>query len=406
MRNKRIKITLGVGKSLAYAENRSQDPARLRPVIKKDKSDPLAMHKFKVVSGDPSYITYADGSQIIGILRLIAETFRQWRPPGKREPYIVIAGKHGNPCGAAVDWQSPIRAIRKALMGDYVAVMGGEVVTNFPIGEAEAKELFSPQPENDEACEAYIGRNNWGLDVVFAPSFSRQATAILGKRDSRRLLANKHLTNTTLSPDRIDLRPVIGGFLEQAAPTFLLEPSARSLLFWENETVQKLFSEYLESLIIAWAVCWRASSNTVALAKNGMLIGLGCGQQDRIACVRLCIDRATRAGHDTLDSVFASDAFFPYAAGTYPGEKDIKEFLNRMKMLYLGMPIGEMALILQAFNKIDRREGPELLIDAGCFGGVVPYAGKYKEEVKKLFEESGVTVAFVASENRGFSKHA
>lgn len=402
MENGKIKINLGVGKPLAYAENRSQNPARLRPILKKGKGDQLSMHRFKVVSGDPSYITYADGSQIVGILRLITETFRQWGP-GK-VPYIVIAGKHGNPCGAAVSFDKGA-AIRKALMGDYVAVMGGEVATNFSIGEAEAREFFAPQPENDRTIKAEIGRSNWGLDVIFASNFSKEAIEILGKREKRRLLANKHLENPKLSPDKTDSRPVIGGFLEQMAPTFLLAPLSTSILAWDK-SIEELFADALESLIIAWAVCWRASSNTVALAKNGMLIGLGCGQQDRIACVRLCIDRATRAGHDTLGSVFASDAFFPYAAGTCPEEKDVKEFLNQMKKLHQGMPIGDMALILQAFNKIDHREGPELLIDAGCIGGVVPYDGKNKEEVKKLFEGSGVTVAFVAPENRGFSKHA
>jgi hypothetical protein len=172
----------------------------------------------------------------------------------------------------------------------------------------------------------------------------------------------------------------------------------------------------LGNMLIAWAVCWRASSNTVALAKENMLIGLGCGQQDRIACVRLCIDRATRAGHGTKGSFFASDAFFPYAVGSSLSSQEgmlLSKALDDLRMIDSGTKFKTpkeyfrvAAPLVAEVNRFDRREGPELLIDAGCIGGVVPFDGKNKEEVRKLFEEAGVSVAFLAPENRGFSKHA
>jgi hypothetical protein len=51
------------------------------------------------------------------------------------------------------------------------------------------------------------------------------------------------------------------------------------------------------------------------------------------------------------------------------------------------------------------REGTELLIDAGCKGGVVTADGNRLPEVQELFKKSGLSVAFVAPENRGFAKH-
>ena len=54
---------------------------------------------------------------------------------------------------------------------------------------------------------------------------------------------------------------------------------------------------------------------------------------------------------------------------------------------------------------LDNREGTEILADSGCIGGVVPYDGNHKDEVAQFFEERKMSVAFVAPENRGFSKH-
>jgi len=124
--------------------------------------------------------------------------------------------------------------------------------------------------------------------------------------------------------------------------------------------------------LIAWVVAWQSVSNTVALAKDGMLIGLGCGQQDRIACVQLCLDRAQRSHHSTAGSFFASDAFFPYAEA-----KDTESPL----------------------------EGPQLLNRAACRGGVVPADGKNLEAVRKFLDDSGLSVVYIDYAHRGFCHH-
>ena len=392
-----IVLRLTKVRQLAYAENRDQNPAALFATDGDD--DPLAIHRFEVESGDPSYIAMADGNSMVDILCLLAEAFRHWNM--RRIPLIAICGKHGNPCGAAIDWHDPKVALLKALQGDTVAVMGGELVTNFPIDDELGQLVLAP-PE-----DLNIGRKNWGLDLIIAHSFSQNAVALLGKREKRRLLSNPELFFLPSLKVGWVFRPVRGGFLRQKAPQFVLTPA--QIIHW---TGQPLSDRDFENLLIAWAVCWRASSNTVTLAKDQMLIANGCGQQDRIACVRLCLERANRAGHDTKGSVFASDAFFPYAenskmpnwrlsvikdliesAGVQVNNNDRRDVLR-----LLSMAAGFIA-------ELDNREGPELLIDAGCLGGVVPADGKNLEEVKALFEKAGLSVAFVAAEHRGFAKH-
>jgi len=392
-------IFLENGKQLAYAENRDQNPAF---IFSDGSDDPLAMSKFKVVSGDPSFITMADGSQVEDILCLLVESFARWMGS---VPFIVVAGKHGNPCGAAIDWSDPKKAIQKTLLGDPVAVMGGEVVVNFPITAKLGKVLFAPGPKID------IGRENWGLDVIFAPKFSRGAVKLLGRREGRRLMDNPALMMSPGLPSNEWIyRQVRGGFLKQKAPQFVLTP--REVVKYDAN----LSNEDFSTLLVAWAVCWRASSNTVTLAKDQMLIGVGCGQQDRIACVRLCLERANRAGHNIAGSYFASDGFFPYAKSksNYVQEcKMVAERARRTLEEYDNLFEGEVArTFISDFGKLasfisqlDRREGPELLADAGCAGGVVPADGKNLEFVREFFREASMNVAFVAKEHRGFSKH-
>ena len=381
---------LELARQLAYAENKDQDPAYL---LSTQSDDPLAMDKFEIKSGNPSYISMADASTLIEILALLHQAMVL--EYGKA-PYIVVAGKHGNPCGAAISFETPQSAILKALLGDPVAVMGGEVVTNFPITDELGQLLFEVQPE----LKSQVDRDNWGLDIILAPEFSEGSIALLGKRERRRLLSNPAMVNPQLSPAEWMCREVRGGFLKQKAPKFIL--TRDNIQEWVG---QSLNDKEFASLLVAWAVCWRAASNTVAFAKDGMLIGLGCGQQDRIACVRLCLEKARKAGHDTNGAVFASDGFFPYAKSDPADLSDLEVIYTTLQA---ALKMSDLKLVDEVFAQIrarDKREGTQLLADAGCIGGVVPADGKNLEEVKKFFLEHGLRVAFVAPEHRGFSKH-
>ena len=53
-------------------------------------------------------------------------------------------------------------------------------------------------------------------------------------------------------------------------------------------------------------------SNTIVLAKNKQLIGMGCGQTSRVDALQQAILKAKQFGFDPSGSVMASDAFFPF----------------------------------------------------------------------------------------------
>jgi phosphoribosylaminoimidazolecarboxamide formyltransferase/IMP cyclohydrolase len=61
-----------------------------------------------------------------------------------------------------------------------------------------------------------------------------------------------------------------------------------------------------------WLMCKHVKSNAIAIGKDGMLLGAGAGQMDRVSSARLAI---AKAGERVRGAVAASDAFFPFPDG-------------------------------------------------------------------------------------------
>jgi phosphoribosylaminoimidazolecarboxamide formyltransferase/IMP cyclohydrolase len=68
----------------------------------------------------------------------------------------------------------------------------------------------------------------------------------------------------------------------------------------------------LRALAFAWRVCKHAKSNTIVLAKEDQVIGVGAGQMSRVDSARLAVLRAETNKLSTKGTVVASDAFFPF----------------------------------------------------------------------------------------------
>jgi AICAR transformylase/IMP cyclohydrolase PurH len=73
--------------------------------------------------------------------------------------------------------------------------------------------------------------------------------------------------------------------------------------------------QQLEDLVLAWAIGCTSNSNTIALTRDGMLLGNGVGQQDRVSAAELAIKRAEAAHHDIGGAAAYSDSFFPFPDG-------------------------------------------------------------------------------------------
>jgi AICAR transformylase/IMP cyclohydrolase PurH len=358
----KIVIEAELVRELAYAENRDQNPAGIYVI--KGINDPLSFGLFEpMVEGDKGgYINWVDGDRALNILCAIIEASQR---AGLREPFLAIPCKHGQPSGIGWSWDDPNEAIRLALNGDSVAVMGAELMVNFAVDRACAQSIINvPESLFDQ-----VGRKFWGVDVVYAPLIlpdSAEALTIPRKNDTkRRLIVNAALASPTSPTEYWHMRFGRGVIFLQRRPWYVPEFAAAQDAFgWSQEE--------LADLIIAWAAARFSVSNTVSIAGKRQLLALGDGQRDRLFCAEICLLLARRNGKDVTGGKWASDAFFPFDKRKRPE---------------------------------DPFEATELLVQAGCTGGIVPFDGNNRELVKAYLESRNQKVLWLPKEHRMFFGH-
>jgi len=281
-----------------YGENGYQTPAAL---YSGNTDDPLALDRFEVVQGTaPSYNNLCDLDRLLQTSTHIAAGFAV---NTGEVPRIAVACKHGNACGGAAG-DDAAKVVMAALEGDLRAVCGGLVMLNFQVDETIAEVLMTHKMD--------AGARRL-LDGIVASGFTAGAMEMLERKgDKCRLLVNPALEGM----DRGSLdgarrfRYVRGGFLAQPNYTFVPELMSEAV-----ERTGEASTGQVNDMILAWAIGSTSNSNTVTIVRDGMLLGNGVGQQDRVGGCKLAVMRATDAGHDTSGSVAYSDSFFPFVDG-------------------------------------------------------------------------------------------
>lgn len=279
--------------------------------------DSLGLDQFHHVQGtELSFINETDIDCLVNTATHIAAGFAK---NFGAVPALAVGVKHGNACGAAVAKTLP-EAVAKMLEGDTRAIFGGVVIVNGEIDKAVATTLRShAMPEGQKRL----------LDGVIGSSVTDDALTILNRAKLRVVVnpALDTLTEASLDVAR-KMRPVRGGVLEQPNYSFVFDLSADYI-----ETFGKVSEAQKRDLILGWAVGSTSNSNTITLVKEGMVIGNGVGQQDRVGAGQLALSRTTtelpkvKVTGDkltitvTLDTrkvagaVAYSDSFFPFPDG-------------------------------------------------------------------------------------------
>ena len=207
------------------------------------------------------------------------ETLKEFDEP------TIVAAKHANPCGVG-SASTLVEAYRRAYEADPVSIFGGIVAANREIDAATATEM------------AKIF-----LEVVVAPSFSKEALEILTKKKNIRLLQLPHISTKGISASKA--KTVLGGLLIQDLDTLLLNEDELKVVTKRQPTETEM-----RDLMFAWKVVKHAKSNGIAIAKDLCTTGVGPGQVSRI----WALENAIRQGGKRIPgSVMASDAFFPFS---------------------------------------------------------------------------------------------
>ena len=174
--------------------------------------------------------------------------------------------KHANPCGAAVA-ADVLTAYDRAFEGDPMSAFGGIVALSAPVTEPVAAEMV----------------RNAKADVLIAPSFDAAALDLFAaKRKNMRVLSAP-----PPGADRWNLRQISGGWLIQDPYRF-----GTGRKEWRVVTKVEPTEAQWRDVELAWRVCAAVKSNAIVLAADGMAVGIGGGQQNRVTPGEIATTRA------------------------------------------------------------------------------------------------------------------
>lgn len=256
---------------LRYGINPHQAPARIH------RAEGLPV---TVVNGSPGYVNLLDalhGWQLVRELRAAtglpaAASFKHVSPAGAaigtplsdtlRRLYLVGEGS-----------LSPLAcAYARARGADRMASFGDFAAMSDVVDESAAKVL---QPESS--------------DGLIAPGYTPEALAILkAKRGGKYLLLE---VDPAYEPPTQETREVFGLTLEQPRNNARIGPDLFGNIVTGNKTLP---AAAVRDLLVATIAAKYAQSNTIVVAFDGQVIGLGAGQQSRIHCTRLACDKADK----------------------------------------------------------------------------------------------------------------
>ena len=267
--NEKLFLSFDAVQSLRYGENPHQQSSFYR--AGEEVSYSVAFAK-QLGGKELSYNNIQDANAALQIVREFSEPF-------------CVGLKHMNPCGAGVG-KDIAEAWKRAYEADKVSIYGGIVAMNRPLTK-EVAEMMKPI----------------FLEIVMAPKFEPEALAVFASKKNLRLLEVK--MDGVKAPQK-QYVGVTGGLLVQDADMQCLDVTAEMCV-----TERKPSVEELQDMNFGWKVVKHVKSNAIVVVKNGMTLGVGAGQMNRVGSAEIALNEAKAAGV-TEGLVLASDGFLPF----------------------------------------------------------------------------------------------
>ena len=194
----------------------------------------------------------------------------------------AVAVKHNNPCGVGTG-ETIFEAYTKAYEADETSIFGGIVALNREVDADTAIKLH----------EIF-------LEIIIAPSFSKEALDILTGKKNIRLLT---IPFNDVNANEKVLVSVEGGLLVQDADSYTLEQATVTV-----PTKRQPTDVEWEALKLGWNVVKHVKSNAIVVTDRQMTLGVGAGQMNRVGAAKIALEEA---GEKAKGAALASDAFFP-----------------------------------------------------------------------------------------------
>lgn len=201
---------------------------------------------------------------------------------GDQAATVIV--KHTNACGVAVAGSLPV-SYQLALSCDPVSAFGGVIAVNQIVDKSTALLL-----------------NGLFFEILMAPDFETEALEILKIKKNRILLKTKSLKK----PDW-QVKSIFNGYLVQTSDNTIAS-------FDDCKAVTELVPGPADwaNLLFANKIVKHTKSNTIVLAKDGILLASGTGQTSRVDALKQAIHKAKSFGFVLEGAAMASDAFFPF----------------------------------------------------------------------------------------------
>lgn len=274
--NEKLFLEYDLKQSLRYGENPHQSAKFFASLDKV----PYSLATAEQLNGkELSYNNIQDANAALNIVREFDQPF-------------CVGLKHMNPCGAAIG-TDVVDAWTKAYEADKVSIFGGIVATNCEVNR-EAAELMKPI----------------FLEIIMAPSFTQEALDVLCTKKNLRLLK---VDMTKDNAPRTQYVSVNGGMLVQNQDIDTVEVKPEMCV-----TKTKPCEGCMSDLNFAWRIVKHIKSNAIVVVKDGVTMGVGAGQMNRIGSAEIALKQAEATcrerGVDVkeIGLVMGSDAFFPF----------------------------------------------------------------------------------------------
>ena len=236
--------------------------------------------QFRVLNGQPGYINILDA---LGAWQLVRELKAATGKPA------AASFKHTSPAGAAVAGSLSDEYRASQFLADddlspvanaYVRARGGDRMSSF--GDVAAV--------SDVVDVSLAGVLKGEVsDLIIAPGFEPAALEILKiKKQGTYLICQ---IAEEYQPSEIETRDVFGFGLQQKRNTCKISDALFQKAVTSRSTIP---DDVLETLVVATIALKYTQSNSVCLAYEGQVIGMGAGQQSRVHCTRLAGDKADK----------------------------------------------------------------------------------------------------------------
>lgn len=231
---------------------------------------------FEIRNGSPGYINLLDAANA---WQLVLEL--------KKATGLAAAAsfKHVSPAGAAVAVPLTDLELQAYEVGPDIQ----ETLTPAALAYLRARnadpmcsfgDFCAISDEVDETTANYLKKEV--SDGIIAPSYTPEALKILqAKKGGKFIVLEAPLE---YQPGDIEYREVYGMTFSQRRNDVLISKDHMKDVVTSKKTLD---DNAIRDLIVASICIKYTQSNSVGFAKNGMMVGVGAGQQSRVDCVKL-----------------------------------------------------------------------------------------------------------------------